>query len=159
MNLTEQYEGYQATKQKAARYCSYQERTIAEVREKLKAWGIHAKTIADSLVQALQKEGFLDEQRYVAAFVRAKFSTKKWGKCKIRYELMKKELSPALIQQALDLIEEPDYLGTMQHLVLQKKQALTTQAPALANPKLMNYLLQKGYEPDLIQKVIQDNPM
>ena len=40
MTLTEEHEHYQIAKQRVAHYCSYQERTVAEVREKLRAWGI-----------------------------------------------------------------------------------------------------------------------
>lgn len=157
MALTEHNQVYQLAKQKAARYCSYQERTIAEVKNKLLSWGITDPIQANKLIQALQAENFLDEQRYIAAFVQGRFSIKKWGKRKIYYALLKKNIDQAAIQQGLQRIGETEYLETIQQLVLQKKKSLATTEPALAHKKIIHYLLQKGYELELIQQALQTN--
>jgi regulatory protein len=155
MALIEQNKLYQLAKQKAARYCSYQERTIAEVEKKLLDWGIQDKSAIEKLLQELQEAQFLDEKRYVEAFVRGRFNIKKWGKRKIYYELVKKQIDPSVIQEGLDIIEETAYLNTIEQLIVQKKKSIATLQPALGRQKITHYLLQKGYELELIQEAIQ----
>jgi len=58
--------------QKAAHYCGYQERTEKEVQEKLRAWGVAQKEV-EHMIQALKADHFLDEERYVEAFIRSKY--------------------------------------------------------------------------------------
>jgi regulatory protein len=155
MALTEQDKLYQLAKIKAAHYCSYQERTIAEVKKKLLDWGIQDKVAITKLLQELQEANFLDEKRYIEAFVRGRFTIKKWGKRKIYYELVKKQIDPSAIQEGLDTIEETAYLDTIEQLIVQKKKSIATLQPALARKKITHYLLQKGYELELIQAAIQ----
>ena len=156
MRSSEQQDTYQSAQQRAQRYCSYQERTETEVREKLRTWGIAQKSAADSIVQALKAACLLDEGRYIASFVRGKFFNKKWGQRKILYALTKKNLDQAPIQKGLALIEGADYERTLRCLAEQKNQSLATQDANQRQQKLMRYLLQKGYEPHLVQKTVQD---
>lgn len=156
MELTEEDKAYQAFKQQAMRYCSYQERIRAEIQSKLRAWGMRSETAIDSLIQELKKEDFLNEQRYIVAFIRGRFMNKKWGKRKIRYELMKKALSPALIQEGLNTIDNSDYLNMIRHLILEKARSVSVQNARSTHQKLMNFLCQKGYEPELIREIIQE---
>ncbi len=155
MALTEYDKVYQLAKQKAARYCSYQERTLAEVAQKLANWGIQDKATIEKLLQELQQARFLDEQRYIAAFVRGRFEIKKWGKRKIYYALVRKQLPLSAIEEGLSLIEETAYLHTLEQLFLQKKNQLFPMEPRLAEQKITHYLLQKGYELENIQKMMQ----
>ena len=141
--------------QNAARYCSYQERNIHEVRNKLHALGGSSTEDEAQLIHALQKARFLDEARYAAAFVRGKFFHKKWGKCKISAALRQKYLDPACIDAALAIIADEDYQATIVSLAQQKKQQLLNTDGRQAHRKMMNYLLQKGYEPDRVREVVQ----
>ncbi|MDZ4728610.1 MAG: regulatory protein RecX [Xanthomonadales bacterium] len=59
------------------------------------------RQLADELVDDLVNEGSLSDQRYVAAFVRSK-RLRSQGPIKIRAELRQRQLSDALIEQALD---------------------------------------------------------
>jgi regulatory protein len=141
--------------QKAAHYCSYQERTEKEVREKLCTLGVESEVGINKIIQALKGECFLDEERYVAAFVRGKFFIKKWGKRKIRAALAKKELDQGLIQKGLEEIQDVDYRQTLYELAVQKQRQLARQHLSQDQQKLSNYLLQKGYEPDIVYQVVQ----
>jgi regulatory protein len=54
-------------KQKALRYCAYQERSHQEVKNKLYELGLNSLD-ADELLTYLITEGFLNEERYAKAF-------------------------------------------------------------------------------------------
>ena len=140
--------------QKAARYCAYRERTEQEVQEKLRAWGVEQNE-ATRIIRTLKKSRFLDEERYVAAFIRGKFITKKWGKRKLWIALMERGINQTLIQKGLATIEDADYIQSLYHVAEQKQRSLAGVASMQARQKLTNYLLQKGYEPDLVMPAVQ----
>ena len=142
--------------EKAARYCSYQDRTEKEVRSKLRTLGVTQEAEVVQLIQALKTEKFLDEERYVASFVRGRLIGKQWGKRKIRLALVGKGVEPALIDKELAVIEDADYLQTLQEVATKKKQGLAGKSPRQDQQKLTNYLLQKGYEPDLVYQIAQE---
>jgi regulatory protein len=141
--------------QKATHYCGYQERTEKEVQGKLRTWGVEKKE-EERIIQTLKADHFLDEERYVEAFIRGKFLGKKWGKRKILDALTEKGLDQALIQKGIATIEPADYLRHLRYLAERKKQSLAGTPLIQARQKVTNYLLQKGYEPDLVIKTVQD---
>mmetsp|Transcript_26439 Transcript_26439/g.61538 ORF Transcript_26439/g.61538 Transcript_26439/m.61538 type:complete len:160 (-) Transcript_26439:496-975(-) len=146
---------YAAVYRKAAHYCSYQERTEQEVRARLRAWGIANRENEAYIIQVLKENHFLDETRYVETFIRGKFWGKRWGKRKLMAALAKNGINEALIQTGLNTIESADYLKILHDVALQKYQTLTTVYPIQREQKLANYLLQKGYEPDLVHQTVR----
>ncbi len=143
--------------QKAIRYCGYQERTEKEVQEKLRAWGVAQKEEEVRIIQALQEDNFLNEERYVEAFIRGKFLGKQWGKRKMFDVLTKKGVDSVLIQKGLATIETTDYLQHLRYVANRKKQSLAEASSIQGMQKLTNYLLQKGYEPDLVTQTVQES--
>lgn len=140
---------------KVAHYCGYQERTEREVRDKLRVWGAANKVEEDHIVKILKQDHFLNEERYVAAFIRGKSLSNKWGKRKLLAALTQKGVDQALICKGLAAIENNDYLQSLRHVADQKTKALAGATPIQAKQKLTNYLLQKGYEPDLVHQTVQ----
>jgi regulatory protein len=147
---------YLLAKQKLARYCSYQERNRKEVQQKLAAYKDLSPAEIQQIIQELIQERFLDEGRYLTAFVNGKFHLNKWGKTKIYHSLLGTGIDPKLIQEALDQIPAQAYIATLRQLVHKKKTSLCGQADAVIQKKVINYLLQKGYELTLIQESLKD---
>ena len=141
--------------QKAMYYCGYQERTEKEVHAKLRTWGVAQEKVVH-IIQILKAENFLNDERYVASFIRGKLRDKRWGKRKLLAVLTEKGLDPILIQEGLAAIEDMDYLQNLHYVADRKKRALVGVTSAQARQKLTNYLLQKGYEPDLVIQVVQE---
>jgi regulatory protein len=141
---------------KAARYCGYQERTEKEVQGKLCAWGVEQKSEEERIIQALKADHFLNEERYVEVFIRGKFLGKQWGKRKLLAALAHKGVDQALIQKGIATIETTDYLHTLRHVADRKKKSLAGEPSIQKQKKLMNYLLQKGYEPELVYQTVQE---
>ncbi|MCU0318284.1 MAG: RecX family transcriptional regulator [Amoebophilaceae bacterium] len=144
-----------AVYQKAMRYCSYQERTVKEVQEKLRGWGVEGQNEAP-IIQALKEDRFLDEGRYIAAFIRGKFLGKKWGKEKLAAVLTSKGLDQVLVRQGLAMIEDADYIQSLRDVAERRSASLVEVTPTEAKRKLMNYLFQKGYEFDLVLQTVQE---
>ena len=142
--------------QKAARYCSYQDRTEKEVRAKLSALGVTQETETEQLIQALKAKKLLDEERYVASFIRGRVVGKHWGKRKLQRALASQGVGATLIQKGLAALDDADYLRGLREVAERKKQALAGTPPQQEQQKLTNYLLQKGYEPALVDQTVQE---
>lgn len=139
---------------KIEQYCAYQERSHHEVRYKLVALGSRGEDL-EMIMTHLIEENFLNEERYVMAFVSGKFKIKKWGKIKIAQGLKVKNISPYLIQKGLQSISPNDYFSTLESLAIKKWQALIQFPLPIKRKKVSDYLLQKGYEYNLIQEVLK----
>ena len=76
---------------RVASYCSTAEHCRAEINEKLQRWGIAYDTIA-RILDRLESEKFIDDERFCRAFVNDKFRFAKWGKMKIAQGLYMKKI-------------------------------------------------------------------
>lgn len=143
-------------REKIIRYCQYQERCQYEVTQKLYSFSLGKEDI-DSLLYDVLALGLVDEERYAINFARGKFRLKSWGRQKIINELKLKKISDYCIKKALKLIEEEDYKQTI-HALAQKKWKLLSKEKniMLRKNKLYRYLIQKGYESDIISLSIQE---
>ena len=141
--------------QKLRHYCGYQERCHAEVKEKLYSFSLRKQEAEESISQLIE-EGCLNEERFAIAFASGKFRIKQWGKVKIKYELSQKKVSEYCIRKALAVIDDKDYSKTLQQLAAKKWKSIKGEGINLfmKMSKTKNYLQQRGFEPVLIQQVI-----
>ena len=140
--------------QKAKHYCGYQERSHSEVKEKLYSFGLF-KSDVEQLLSQLIEENYLNEERFARQFAGGKFRMKQWGRMKIKHELKQKQVSEYCIKVAMKEIPESDYLKTLKKLVEQKWASLKTEKTVFSKlRKTHDYLLQKGYERDLVTQAI-----
>lgn len=139
--------------EKAKWYCSFQERCKQHVLNRLIAWKVD-KMYFNQIIEALENDDFLNEKRFVEAFVRGKFLMKNWGKIKISNQLYQLGINEKMINQALvSEIDEEAYLKTL-HTLVKKKQVMLNGTDKLKyRDKLFRYLTSKGYETELIVKV------
>lgn len=143
-------------KQKLARYCAYQERSVLQVRQKLSEFPISSDQSAQ-LIQELKEEGFVNDQRFAQVFSGSKFRLKKWGRQKIVFALRQHQLGDHTIHKALQEIDENDYLETLQNLITNRKTLIRKKElnPYVANQKIANYMIRKGFEADLVWDILK----
>ncbi len=141
--------------QKLKHYCAYQERSHKEVKEKLYSYGLHKQETEESISQLIE-EGYLNEERFAIQFAGGKFRMKHWGKVKIRYELKLKQVGDYCIRKALQQIDDADYERTLDHLAEEKWRLLKGEKNHfIKKRKLQDYLLQKGYESDVVREMVK----
>lgn len=138
-------------KVKAIKYCAYQERCHKEVTNKLYEMGLH-KSDVDEVLLHLLEQNFLDEERFARAFAGGKFRVKHWGRRKIIYELKGKGINNKLIQTALEEIDDEAYQKTIRTLMEKKNRSISVQNMYIRKGKITDYLLQKGYETEIIRE-------
>ena len=140
--------------QKAKHYCAYQERCHQEVKEKLYSLGLWKRDVEECL-STLIEENYLNEERFAIAFAGGKFRVKHWGRTKIKYELQQKKVSPYCIKKAMKEIEEADYQKTLKKLGEEKWKSLKGEKNIfIKKKKTQDYLVQKGYEYELVNDFI-----
>ena len=140
-------------KQKAARFCAFQERSPKEVGDKLIKWGL-APNQTEEVTSQLIKEGFIDEQRFANAYCNDKFEFNSWGKQKIRSQISIHRLEAEVVENALNRINQEKYSTRVLELATRKWDALETEVDIKRKQKVLAYLGNKGFEIDLIWKVI-----
>lgn len=139
---------------KAAAYCAYQERTQQEVRTKLYTYGLEPEDV-EELIMRLSQEKMIDEERYAGAYVRGKYSLKRWGRRKIVQGLKAKGISDYCIKQGMKEIDPEVYEQNLLYLLEKKNATEKEKNPFARRQKLSYYLMSKGYENDLVQDALK----
>jgi regulatory protein len=140
---------------KITQFCSYQERSHQQVKEKLYSFGLY-KNEVEELISKLIEHNFLNEERYAEVFAGGKFRIKGWGKVKIKYELKQQGVSDYCIKKALSAIDAEDYYNKCNDLFEIKKNTLSKEKNIFSKrKKIQSYLLQKGYESSIINDFIK----
>jgi len=136
-------------------FCAYQERCHKEVEKKLNDLKMILEA-KEKIILHLLAHNYLNEERFAKSFARGKFSIKNWGKRRIIYELKFKEISTYNIKVALKEIDDKDYIQTL-YKVAQKKLLLIKESNVFKKRnKLTTFLISKGFETDLVYKVVKD---
>ncbi len=139
--------------QKLHHYCSYQERSHYEAQQKLWELGIN-KSDHDEIISRLIEEDYLNEERFAIEFAGGKFRMKDWGKKKIFYALKEKRVSEYNIKKALQQINDEDYRKIIETLAEKKWEELKGEQYLVSKKKTTDYLVQKGFEYNLISEVL-----
>ncbi len=142
-------------KKKLEYYCSYQERCHAEVIKKLNNLGVSQNQI-DEIVVYLIQENFLNEERFARSFARGKHRISFWGKNRIVSELKFRNISTYNIKKALEELSDELYFDTFEKVSLSKWENTTDKSNLNKKKKVMDYLLRKGYESDIIYSRLQE---
>lgn len=134
---------------KMEHYCAYQDRCHKDISEKLSTMKLIPEA-KEKIILHLIEHNFLNEERFAKSFARGKFRIKKWGKQRITRELKFRQISEYCIKIALKEIPENDYLGTFHEMAEKKYASLTEQDSYKKRKKLIDYLLYRGWENQLI---------
>lgn len=139
-------------KHKAEAYCAAAEHCCFEVNNKLQQWGANADEI-ESIISHLTAQRYIDELRYCCAFTHDKIRYQGWGRVKIKAALYAKHIPSLLITQALDSIDETEYLATLERIIATKKRTIKS-TDLMAREKLIRFCLQRGFTYDEIEELV-----
>ena len=135
-------------------YCAYRDRCKYEVRQRLFEYNL-PDSLNDQIIEILEKENFINEDRFALGFANGKFRIKKWGRQKIKFELLKKGVEQKLIVKAIGAIDNDEYILTLESLLEKKiKTIISMKNIQEAKFKVFRYGLAKGYESDLVGDVL-----
>lgn len=134
-------------------FCGYRERCHEEVREKLRSLGIW-RSDQDEVISKLIEGDYLNEERYARVFAGGKFRVNRWGRNRIRYELLQKKVSEYCIRKAMKEIDEVEYDRVIEKLV-GERMGQSTERIEIRRQKTMTYLIGRGFEADRIKPFLK----
>lgn len=142
-------------KRKLEQYCVYQDRCHKEVEQKLKEFSLIPEA-KEMILLSLMENNFLNEERFAKSFARGKFRIKNWGKQRIIRELKFRDISAYNIKTALKEIDEEKYLNTIYKITENRNSIINESNIYKRKRKLIDFLMRKGYENDLIYKTVNE---
>ncbi len=146
MSEEKQQYSFEEVLNKLKSYCAYQERSVLEVETKAYELGAFQKDL-ESFISELEKENYLNEERFSKVYARSKFNSNHWGKFKIMEGLRNKGISNQLINDALKEISADEVQAKLKHLISKR---ITRKD---SKEKRIRYLLSKGYSMEEIAKI------
>ena len=138
---------------KMAKYCAYQDRCIDDLKKLCDKYELPV-TLRKKITKRMISEGFIDEERYVRSYVFGKLRNNYWGKLKISFALKHKDIDDNLIQKVINEVEESEYEYLISDLIKKKSTSMREVDPYIRKNKIARFLIQKGFESDLVWKSI-----
>lgn len=132
-------------RRKAEAYCSAAERCLSEMEARLAGWGATPEAAA-AILAHLQRERYVDQRRYCRAFVRDKFRFDRWGRVKIRQALRLKGMTEELVAQAMEEIDEREYLAVLDGLLRRKRAGVKAASARELRARLLRFAAGRGFE-------------
>lgn len=133
----------------SATLCSVSEQCSYDIKRKIEKFELTSEEVT-LLVKKLKKDGFLDEERYVGAFVNDRFKYNKWGKIKITYLLKQKGIESSIIYDCLESIEDEVYFSTLYDLIKHKQKVTKGKDKSDIRNKLYRFAAGRGFESKII---------
>ena len=140
---------------KAENLCSRGEKCKHDVIQKLFDWKVPSE-FHEQIIEKLVENNFLNEERFVSAFINDKLKFQKWGRKKIEYALSQKHISSALYQQFFENHNLEEYSERLLALLQKKVSQIKAKDKNEAKQKLINFALSKGYEYAVIAKLLNE---
>lgn len=138
---------------KAAAYCSQAEHCRSEVDEKLNGWGV-APDIRERILSRLEKEKYIDENRYCRFFIHDKLRYNKWGRNKIAQALWLKKIPSDISAPLLAGMDADEYREVLHSLLEAKRPTVNARNTYELVGKLMRFALGRGFEIDEIRRCL-----
>ena len=138
--------------------CAASERCESELRQKLWQWNVAADD-ADEIMANLRKHRFVDDGRFAKSYVRDKYRLSRWGRRKIVAGLMAKRIDVGLVRMAMDEIEQDVYEANAREVIAAKIPGIQDARSYEGRTKLFRYGVGRGYEPELVARIIKDSTL
>lgn len=137
---------------KILHYCNYQERCKKEIYDKLKTFELED---ADKriILDFLQEENFINDERYCRTYVKSKLNLNKWGINKIKLSLISKGIEKQIVDSVLSEIDRDKYKDELVNIL--KNKNIDENDLYKRRVKLLRFALSKGYAVDEILEALK----
>ena len=146
---------YEQALARAEELCARAEHSSGEIRHKLYLWKLPADR-HDELIDSLIDRRFIDDARFARAYARDKMEYAGWGRRKIAVSLATKGVGRTDIAEALAALDSRRYEARLQSLITAKRRTMDDPTSYENRVRIFRFAAARGFEPDLISKVIGD---
>lgn len=146
-----------AAMQVALDYLGYRARTEREVRQKL-ARRDFGEAVIERTLARLRETGYLDDAAYARSYVEARFRNRGYGPQRLRTDLLRRGVAPALIDAALEAEVEEDAVleAARGHAARRWPRLAGEPDPRKRRRKLSDFLLRRGFRYDTVRRVVEE---
>lgn len=145
-------EMYMKAKNKALNILSKSSQSEKQIRQKLS--NDFEEHIIDRVLEFLEKYKFIDDEDLATRIVNTNINLNKYGKNKIKQNLYNKGIDKSIIEQTIDEIDSDKEFENALYLGKKRFDRLKNENPQKAYQKIGNHLAYKGFNYDIIKKVL-----
>lgn len=138
---------------RASSLCARGEYCSGDIHTRLYKWGVE-KSIANKVVAKLIEEQFVDDLRFAKFYVRDKSKFNRWGKEKIVWQLRTKRVDQAIIDIAIEELDDDEMLETLTGLLIEKNRQIKETDFQKRKASLIRFASGRGFSYDQIKKVL-----
>lgn len=129
-------------------------RSEAELRQRLRDKG-HPPADIDDAVNRLKRLGFVDDERFAAAYVRDGANLKRRGRYRLRQELHQRGVSAELIDRVLDAeFPATDEASLGDDLAAKRAERLRDEPREVGRRRLAGFLSRRGLPVGLVRELV-----
>lgn len=139
---------------KALKYITIKMRTKKEIRDYLKKNDFAEKIIVKTITR-LEKEGYINEKKYIHYYVLDQINLTLKGPQKIKKTLLQEMLDEELINQELNNIDKKIWQEKCQKII-NKKLKVNKDSKTMFLNKIQMYLFKEGYSKDIYDDFIKN---
>ncbi|MDY5212158.1 recombination regulator RecX [Intestinibacter sp.] len=145
-------EMYMKAKNKALSILSKASQSEKQIRQKLSS--DYEEDTIEKVIEFLQKYKFVDDEDLASRIVNTNVNLNKYGKNKIKQNLYNKGIDKNIIESAIDEIDIDKEFENALYLGKKRYDRLKNEDPRKAYQKIGNHLAYKGFNYDIIKKVL-----
>lgn len=112
------------------------------------------KELIEITIEKLKTNKYIDDNDYCERFIHDKINFSKDGRLKIKEALYNRGIDRRIIDEKLSVITDEDELEKAFELSQKKLKTLSNIDPLKKKMKLYNFLINKGFDYDTVNKVV-----
>ena len=140
---------------KVVKYIIIKLRSEKEIRAYIKKY-TEDKNMIDKIIEQLIKEGLINDDRYIKAFIEDKVNLTNWGPNKIERELLNMNMDGSIVKQVLSSYDNKIFEDKIQKIISKKEKASKKDSLSLLKQKIERELLSLGYSKEFIKENIEN---
>ncbi|MFI3303319.1 MAG: regulatory protein RecX [Rikenellaceae bacterium] len=135
--------------------CAKAEKSSGDARRLMTRWGVDT-TSQDSVLAQLQRDRFIDDDRFASLFIREKTRLNGWGVYKIRAELQRKGISRDIIDEKLSELDRDSMGDRLAELVAKRVKSVKYNSIPQLRDKLIRYGASLGYDFQTVSDCVRE---
>ena len=156
INEIKDFDEYIFAKKTAYDFLSYRIRSIAEIKNRLKAKKVSSSTI-EKVIEHLQNLGFINDEEFAKELIQSNIGSKPSGKRVIKQKLFRKGIPASVSDKVLDEmfneINEKEIALKLYRKYLPKLKNLDK---IRKRKKMFDHLIRKGFNMDTVIEIINE---
>ncbi len=139
---------------KSLKYLTFKMRTKKEIITYLKKDN-YSENIINKTINRLEKEGYIDEKKYIEYYIKDQVNLTLNGPLKIKNNLVNQDLDIYLIEDKLSQISNDIWQEKIVKII-NKRLKVNKNSEQIFKRKIKDYLFKEGYSNEMTSSLIQD---